>query len=407
MELGTGDCRIAGQVTQRRLHEIQGAPAVRWLQSFWNGRPVPVKAIAAASAVWLTVLLAGCTKAPPPDPAPQAMPVAVQPVSLSPVPTSDTYVATIKSRRSATLQPQVDGNLTKILVKSGEAVNAGQVLMEVDPRKQVSTVKAQEGTQQQQQALYDYNKTDLARQEQLYKDGIISKQAYDQAVQSFQNAKAALDAAGEQTNTQKEQLAYYQIRAPFAGIVGDIPVHLGDYVSTTTTLTTVDQNADLEAYIYVPTERAAQVKMGLPVDLTDESGTVLAHSNIYFVSPEVDNDLQGILAKAPIPKASERLRNGQIVNARITWNTAQTATVPVLAVTRIGGQSFAYVAAPRGSGFAAHQVLVTLGEPVGNVYPVLAGLHTGDKVIVSGIQFLQEGVPVMPLTAPGPAKAGN
>ena len=79
----------------------------------------------------------------------------------------------------------------------------------------------------------------------------------------------------------------------------------------------------------------------------------------------------------------------------------------MLAVTRIGGQSFAYVAAPRGSGFAAHQVLVTLGEPVGNVYPVLAGLHTGDKVIVSGIQFLQEGVPVMPLTAPGPAKAGN
>jgi hypothetical protein len=172
-------------------------------------------------------------------------------------------------------------------------------------------------------------------------------------------------------------------------------------------LTTVDENADLEAYIYVPTERSAQVKIGLPVDLLDESGTVLAHSNLYFVSPEVDNDLQGILAKAPVPKTSERLRNGQIVNARITWSTAQTATVPVLAVTRIGGQSFVYVAAPRGPGYSAHQVLVTLGEPVGNLYPVLAGLRTGDKVILSGIQFLQEGVPVQPMEAPGPAKAGN
>jgi hypothetical protein len=95
------------------------------------------------------------------------------------------------------------------------------------------------------------------------------------------------------------------------------------------------------------------------------------------------------------------------VNARITWSTAQTATVPVLAVTRIGGQSFVYVAAPRGSGYAAHQVLVTLGEPVGNLYPVLAGLRTGDKVILSGIQFLQEGVPVQPMEAPGPAKAAN
>ena len=381
---------------------------MRRLESLWNARPVPVKRLAVASGMSLAVLLAGCTKAAPPaDPAPQAMPVQVQLVSLGPVPVSGTYVATIKSRRSATLQPQVDGNLTRILVKSGDAVKAGQVLMQIDPLKQVATVQAQAGTEQQQKAVYDYNQADLARQEQLYQAGIISKQAYDQAVQSFQNSKAAYDAAGAQTNTQREQLKYYDIRAPFAGVVGDIPVHLGDYVSSTTMLTTVDENADLEAYIYIPTERAAAVKIGLPVDLLDESGTVLAHSNLSFVSPEVDNDLQGILAKAPVPKSSERLRNGQIVNARVTWNTAQTATIPILAVTRIGGQSFVYVAAPRSGGFSAHQVLVNLGEPVGNLYPVLGGLRPGDKVILSGIQFLQEGVPVMPLSAPGPAKAGN
>jgi RND family efflux transporter MFP subunit len=337
----------------------------------------------------------------------QAMPVAVQPVALSAVPRTDTYVATIKSRRSATMQPQVDGNLTKILVKSGDAVKAGQLLMEIDPLKQVATVEAQQGTEQQQKAVYQYNQADMARQEQLYKDGIISKQAYDQAVQSLQNAKGALDSAAAQTNTQKQELAYYQIRAPFAGIVGDIPVHLGDYVSPATTLTTVDENNDLEAYIYLPTERAGEVKNGLAVDLLDEGGTVLAHSSLDFVSPEVDNDLQGILAKASIPKSSERLRNGQIVNARITWSTAQTATVPVLAVTRIGGQTFVYVAAPRGGGFSAHQVSVTLGEPIGNVYPVLAGLNTGDRVILSGIQFLQEGVPVQPMQAPPGAHAGS
>jgi len=381
---------------------------VRWPQNSWNIRQSPKHLLAVVCAVPLAVLMAGCTKAAPAAaPAPQAMPVQVQPVSLNSVPTTDTYVSTIKSRRSATLQPQVDGNLTKILVKSGDTVKAGQLLMQIDPLKQVATVEAQQGTEQQQRAVYQYNQADLARQEQLYKDGIISKQAYDQAVQSFQNAKAALDAAAAQTKTQREQLAYYEICAPFAGVVGDIPVHLGDYVATTTVLTTVDENADLEAYIYVPTERAAQVKVGLQVDLLDQNGAVLAHSNIYFVSPEVDNDLQGILAKAPIPKTSERLRNGQIVNAQITWSTAQAATVPVLAVTRIGGQSFVYVAAPRGSGYSAHQVLVMLGEPVGNVYPVLGGLHPGDRVILSGIQFLQEGMPVMPLPASGPAKAAS
>jgi RND family efflux transporter MFP subunit len=356
-----------------------------------------------------SAFLNGCSKAAPPPPAAQAMPVQVQSVSLTSVPSSDTYVSTIKSRRSATMQPQVDGNLTKILVKSGDAVKAGQVLMQIDPLKQMATVQSQQGTEQQQKAIYQYNQADVARQKQLFDQGIISKQAYDQAVQSFDNSKGALDSASALTNTQKEQLAYYQIRAPFSGIVGDIPVHLGDYVSATTVLTTVDENADLEAYIYLPTDRASQVKTGLPVDLLDESGKVLAHSNVYFVSPEVDNGLQGILAKAPIPKSAERLRNGQIVNARITWSTNQAPTVPVLAVTRIGGQTFVYVAAAQAKGYAAHQVSVTLGEPVGNLYPVQAGLKTGDRVILSGIQFLQEGVPVQPMEGNGgpPPHAGT
>jgi RND family efflux transporter MFP subunit len=266
-------------------------------------------------------------------------------------------------------------------------------------------VQAQQGAEQQTKASFDYNQADLQRQEQLYKAGIISKQAYDQAVQSFQNSKAALDAAAAQVRTQREQLGYYQIRAPFAGIVGDIPVHIGDYVSSQTTLTTVDENKGLEAYIYVPTDKAAQVKLGLPVDLLDANGSVLAHSNLYFVSPQVDNSLQGILAKAPIPKSAVMLRNGQIVNARITWTTAPAITVPVLAVTRIGGQSFVYVATPRGNGYMAHQTSVNLGEPIGNQYPVISGLREGDKVIVSGIQMLQEGFPVMPMQAPtGPSQ---
>jgi multidrug efflux pump subunit AcrA (membrane-fusion protein) len=103
------------------------------------------------------------------------MPVQVQPVTLNSVPNTDTYVSTIKSLRSATLQPQVDGNLTRIYVKSGDAVKAGQILMQVDPLKQVATVQAQQGTEQQLKATFEYNQSDLARQEQLYKAGIISK----------------------------------------------------------------------------------------------------------------------------------------------------------------------------------------------------------------------------------------
>jgi RND family efflux transporter MFP subunit len=342
-------------------------------------------------------LVAGCKSAPPPAPPPQAMPVQVAPVTLSPVPNSDTYVATIKSRRSSTMQPQVDGNLVKIFVKSGDVVKAGQVLMRIDPLKQVATVQSQAGTQAQKKALYDYTQIERERQRKLFEAGVVSRDTYDQATQAYENAKGDYESNAALTDTQKQQLAYYDIRAPFAGIVGDIPVHLGDYVSPTTLLTTVDENADLEAYIYIPTERASVVRSGLPVDILDSSGKVLVKSRISFLSPQVDNGLQSILAKAEIPRTAQLLRNQQLVNARVTWSTAPAPVIPVLAVSLVGGQTFVYLAAPKGDGFIAHQIPVSLGETIGNTYPVLGGLKPGDKVITSGLQFLQEGAPVKPL----------
>ncbi len=354
-------------------------------------RVLPLTACAAA------LLIAGCKSDPPAAPPPQAMPVQVSPVALSPVPTSDTYVATIKSRRSATMQPQVDGNLVKIFVKSGDLVQAGQVLMRIDPLKQIATVESQKGTQSQKKALYDYTRIEEERQRKLFEAGVVSRDTYDQAIQSYENAKADYESNIALTDSQKQQLAYYDIRAPFNGIVGDIPVHLGDYVSATTLLTTVDENADLEAYIYIPTERAGVVRQGLPVEILDTAGNSLVKSKISFLSPQVDNGLQSILAKAEIPRTAELLRNQQLVRARVTWSTAPAPTVPVLAVSLVGGQTFVYLATPKGDGYTAHQVPVTVGETVGNIYPVLGGLKPGDKVIISGLQFLQEGAPVKPL----------
>jgi RND family efflux transporter MFP subunit len=335
-------------------------------------------------------------------PAMHAMPVQVASVSLSPVASGDTYVATIKSRRSATMQPQVTGNLTKILVHSGDAVKQGQLLMQIDPLKQVAAVQQQAGTQAQSNALYQYNQGELARQKSLFQAGIISKQAYDSALQAFQNSKAAYQASEAGTTTQRQQLAYYQIRAPFAGVVGDIPVHLGDYVSPTTMLTTVDENSGLEAYIYIPTDRASQVKAGLPVQILDNAGKVLTLSKVSFVSPQVDNGIQGILAKAEIPTKSA-LRNQQVVNARVIWSTESKPTVPILAVQRIGGESFVYVVQAAGQGFTAHLVPVQLGQAEGNLYPVLGGLAPGQKVIVSGLQLIGEGAPVQPMEGAPPA----
>src|ERR1700675_482387 len=98
----------------------------------------------------------GCSNTEAKQPAPQALPVNTQTVTLTPVPRVDEYVATVKSRRSASIQPQVDGSLTRILVKSCDRVHAGQGLRTIHPRKQQHTLDQQRSTEAQKKATYDY-----------------------------------------------------------------------------------------------------------------------------------------------------------------------------------------------------------------------------------------------------------
>ena len=340
----------------------------------------------------------GCSNTEAKQPAPQPLPVKTQTINLSPVPRLDEYVATVKSRRSASIQPQVDGSLTRILVKSGDHVRAGQVLMTIDPLKQQATVDQERSTEAQKKATYNYNQSEVERQRQLYQAGVTSKQNYDQAVQAFENSKADWESSTAARVTQQRQLSYYNLTAPFSGIVGDIPVHLGDYVSPQTLLTTVDENAELEAYIYIPTERASDIHMGLPVHIVTSGGELIESTKVTFVSQQVDDAIQGILVKAPIHKSLDTFRNAQLVKARVVWSTAPAPTVPVLAVTRIGGQSFVYVATQAENGTVAKQRAVTLGDTLGNDYAVTGGLQPGEKVIISGTQFLIDGAPVQPIS---------
>jgi len=355
--------------------------------------------VGGALAVSATLLIGGCAKPAAQAGAPvmQATPVQTVTINNSPVPRSDEYTATIKSRRSATLTPQIDGNITDILVKSGDHVKAGQVLIEIDPQKQRATLESQIATERQKKSVYDYNTIEIERQRKLFAAGVTSRDTLDQAEQNYENSKADYESAVSLRQSQEKQLGYYHIRAPFDGIVGDIPVHLGDYVSSSTMLTTVDENRDFEAYIYIPTERTSEVRDGLPVNIVDSNGNLLESTKIYFVAPSVDNGLQGILVKAPLKSGSDKFRTAQLVKARVIWSVAPTPTVPVLAITRIGGQAFVFVAEKTDKGTEAKQRAVVLGDTVGNDYAVDSGLKPGEKVIVSGIQFLVDGAPVQPL----------
>ena len=332
------------------------------------------------------------------------MPVEAVTLKPHPVEQATEFVGTVKSRRSTTVQPQVEGFVTRILVRSGDHVAPGTPLMQIDPRGQQAAVANLESQRAARQADLQFAQQDAARTKTLFDAGAASRSELEHAQSTQSAAEAQLRAAEAQITEQKVQLGYHTVSAPTAGVVGDVPVRVGDRVQRTTTLTTIDQNAGLEVYINVPVQEAEHLRVGLPVHLVDDEGRVLKTTALSFVSPSVDAGTQSVLVKAVLEEASG-LRTEQFVRTKVVWNETPSLTVPFLSVIRINGQYFGFVAeSGEGGTTVARQRQLDLGAVVGNDYVVRSGLKPGEKLIVSGIQKIGDGAPVT-ITAPAPPPA--
>ena len=322
--------------------------------------------------------------------------VAVKTAVILPVPISESseYLGTLKSRHSVVLNPQVEGQITNIFVRSGDRVKAGTALMQIDPIKQQATLGSQEAARAAQEASVHFAQIQWERSQKLFDAGVISKQDYDQARTNLETAQHQLKSLESQVQQQQAELHYYRVNAPTDGFVGDIPVRVGDRVTNTTTLTTVDQPGPLEIYVNIPVERSKDLKMGQKVQLLDSQGKIAGETQIDFISAQVDNNTQSVLVKATVKNTSDTLRTSQFARTRVIWSVHDGPVIPVLAVQRINGQYFAFIVEGSGKSQVAHQKILALGEMVGNNYAVLNGLKSGDRVVIEGAQNLVDGASV-------------
>jgi multidrug efflux pump subunit AcrA (membrane-fusion protein) len=367
---------------------------------------------------------------------PQAVPVKLATVESGNIDDTSEYLATLKSRKSVTLQPQVNGQIAKILVQSGAKVAAGTPLIQIDPAQQQASVKGSEAAIASSQADLENARATLISsqadrrskvsalkfQQQRYeryaalrKDGAISQQDFEQYRNNLDTAKAdlqSLDAriraqqalivraqkslqqAQAQAQGQQVQLNYYGVTAPFAGTVGDIPVKVGDYVTPSTQLTTVTQNQPLEVNLSVAAEKASELRQGLSVKLLDAQGKSFGTGRVFFIAPNINNQTQSILVKALFNNPKDQLRADQLVQARVVWDSRPGVLVPTAAISRVAGQDFVFVAQGESPKLVARQKPVKLGDIQGNSYQVLEGLKPGDKIVVSGILKLSDGAPI-------------
>jgi RND family efflux transporter MFP subunit len=357
---------------------------------------------AAAAALVLAAVLTACKNSQPAGPpAMPPTPVTVETARAAALEDASEYVATLKSLRSTTVQPQTDGQITQIFVKSGDRVRDGAPLFQIDARRQQAAVASQQAELAAKDASVNFARQQVQRSSELYKVGAISKQELEQAETALRTAEADLKALQAQVQQQQVQLRYFTVTAPTSGIVGDVPVRVGYLVTSQTVLTTIDQNQLLEVYVNVPIEKASELKNGLPIRVLSSDGQqTLATTAVSFVSPHVDDQTQSILVKGTVRNPEEAMRASQFVRARIIWKTTEGLVVPVTAVIRINGQFFAFIAQDEGGKLVARQRAIKVGPIANDTYSVLDGIKAGERVVTSGTQKLADGAPIAAQAAP-------
>ena len=361
--------------------------------------PLPdVRQLRPLVAVPLFLLVVACGGAPQPAGPPAGgmppAPVEVLTLESRSIERTGEYVGTIRSRRTTTIQPQAEGFLVRILVSSGTRVDAGTPLFEIDAPAERAALAAIESTRVAREADAEFARQQAERAKALLAVGAMSQQEFEQATTAQRTAEAQLRAVSEQIRQQQAQLAYFRVVAPGPGVVGDVPVRVGDRVTRSTVLTTLDDNSALELYVNVPVQEAAGLRTGLPVRILSASGDLLATEAVNFVSASVDDATQTVLVKAPV-RSAEQFRTEQTVRAVLVFSEEPGLTIPITSATRINGRYFVFVVeAGDGGATVARQRPVTVDGIVGNDYVVSDGLAPGARLIVGGIQKIGDGAPV-------------
>jgi RND family efflux transporter MFP subunit len=221
-------------------------------------------------------------------------------------------------------------------------------------------------------------------------------------VEEIEQARAQVAEAQARVRTAEVNLDKTTIASPLTGVVGDIPIKRGAYVSVGDDLTSITENEALEVNLSIPTERRADLRLGLPVEILDNQGKVLTKGKISFISPNVTADSQLVLAKAALENVNNELLNSQFIRARVILNRSPGVLVPTTAISRLGGQAFVFVAEEAensNSGnpqLIARQKPVELGDIQGNSYQVIEGLEAGERIVTAGLLNLSDGAPIAP-----------
>ncbi len=403
---------------------------------------VPPYAALVATLVFAAgmAFLGGCTKTDDEaakTPQVRTVPVKLQRLEANTVNSSITLIGAMDSRSSVDLFPRIDGYVAKLPVVAGSLVKQGQLLMEIDSNKEEAAVAAKRSSVElaksdyakevgklgslqaeltARQSMVDFNNLEYQRYYWLEKRGVVATATVDKEERDLKIAKSRLESLKAEIDAQKEviaraknrieeskaelkaeqaELGYHTLRAPFSGLVGDVPVKLGDYVNPQTKLTKVSKTKPLEVNVQVPQEQCKLIHVGTRMEIMDDSGTPVGETSVFYLAPTVNLQNQSVLVKGEFPNTKDQLRPDQSVQIKLILKTETALTVPTEAVSFVAGKAFVFVGEQGSDGKQiARQRPIEISSIQNNQATVKSGLKPGEEVVVSGIQLLADKTPI-------------
>ncbi|MFL5318128.1 MAG: efflux RND transporter periplasmic adaptor subunit, partial [Myxococcaceae bacterium] len=219
-------------------------------------------------------------------------------------------------------------------------------------------------------------------------------------------AEATTREASAAVSQRAVQLQYHAVKAAVPGVIGEVFVRVGDFVSATTQLTSIAQADVLELSASVPAARARTVTNETQVEVLDDNGKVLLHSNAFYVAAEADPRTQLVEVKS-VFENTVGLRPSELVRTRLVYATRNAIQIPALAVVRQSGQAFAFVVAQKEGKTVVERRPISLGALGESSYVVESGLKEGDQIAVSGLQALRDGAAIKPKPQQSAALGGS
>jgi membrane fusion protein (multidrug efflux system) len=307
------------------------------------------------------------------------MPVDVATATSQPIADAVRATGHIEAIQAVQLRSDEQGRITGLMFHEGQYVSQGQALVKIDDavlRAQAERADADRDLAQQQ----------LARVKRLREQNAAPPADLERAEANARTANAAL-------SLLNVQIARTTVRAPFSGVVGQRMVSLGDYVTTSTPLLTLQTVDPQRAVIEVPERHAASLKPGQTVEFSVAAEPQRKFAaRVDFIDPVVEPTNRTITVKGLAPNPGRILRPGMFIEARLATAVRQNAIViPEDAIQPLRTANIAWVV---DNGKASRRV-VQLGVRSAGYVEVLSGVKAGETVVVGGLERMGEGMPLM------------